>query len=107
MANAAVNRGIRNSWSLLSFARAHGKMQVGEFTNGQSGDKFSSCIFTSPEGSKCFVAFSSNLGVLTPQQIADQKDSLQVVELEPDENGVSHYSLCKQGNNAWQDVDLF
>lgn len=107
MANAAVNRGIRNSWSLLSFARAHGKMQVGQFTNGKSGDKFSSCIFTDAEGSQCFVAFSSNLGVLTPQQIAAQKDKLRVVELEPDENGVTHYSLCRQGENNWQDVDLF
>lgn len=107
MANAAVNRGIRNSWSLISFARAHGKMQVGEFTNGDTGDKFQSCIFTDMAGGRCFVSFSSNLGVLTPHEIAAQKDNLQVVELEPDENGVSHYSLCKMGDNAWQDVDLF
>lgn len=106
MANQPVMRGIKDSWSLIAFARAHGKMQVAPFENKQTGDEFKSCVFTSPSGNVCFVAFSSNLGELTPQEIARQKDELQVVELEEDENGVSHYSLCKRGNNAWEDVDL-
>lgn len=108
MANQPVNRGIKNSWSLMAFAKSHGKMQVGEFTNKESGDKFHSCIFTDPNDRNniCFVAFSSKLGELTPREIAEQKDSLQVVELEPDDNGVTHYSLCKQGVNAWEDVNL-
>lgn len=106
MATQPVNRGIKNSWSLLAFARSHGKMQVGKFTNNETGENFSSCIFTDNEGSRCFVAFSSKLGELTPSQIAAQKNQLQVVELEPDENGITHYSLCKQGANAWEDVNL-
>lgn len=82
-------------------------MKVGEFTNNETGEPFKSCAFINPETSKaCFVAFSHNLGELTPKQIAEQKDTLQVVELNPDENGVTHYSLCKQGNNAWADVEL-
>jgi hypothetical protein len=102
MANTAQNVGIKNSWSLLAFAKSHGKMQVGEFANKETGETFKSCIFTNPEdNTRCFVAFSSKMGELTPREIAEQKDSLQVVELES-----GNYSLCKQGANAWNDVDL-
>ena len=102
MANTAQNVGIKNSWSLLAFAKSHGKMQVGDFVNKETGEAFKSCIFTNPEdNSRCFVAFSSKMGELTPHEIAEQKDSLQVVELE-----TGNYSLCKQGANAWEDVEL-
>lgn len=102
MANTAQNVGIKNSWSLLAFAKSHGKMQVGEFANKETGETFKSCIFTNPDdNSRCFVAFSSKMGELTPREIAEQKDSLQVVELES-----GNYSLCKQGANAWEDVEL-
>ena len=102
MANEAKNVGIKNSWSLMAFAKSHGKMQVGDFANKENGEAFKSCIFTNPEdNSRCFVAFSSKMGELTPKQIAEQKDELQVVELES-----GNYSLCRQGANAWEDVDL-
>ena len=102
MADTAQNVGIKNSWSLLAFAKSHGKMQVGDFVNKETGEAFKSCIFTNPEdNSRCFVAFSSKMGELTPREIAEQKDSLQVVELES-----GNYSLCKQGANAWEDVEL-
>lgn len=91
---------IINSMSLMAFASKHGKMQVGEFVNAKTAECFTSCIFTKDDA-KVFVGFSSNLGVLTPAQIAAQKDSLQVVELES-----GSYKLCKQGENTWQDVDL-
>lgn len=101
--NSPVMQGIKNSWSLVAFARSHGKMQVGEFVNKESGELFKSCIFTDSNdaSSRCFVAFSSKLGVLTPKEIADKKDELQVVELES-----GHYSLCMQGSNSWESVDL-
>ena len=101
MANTAQNVGIKNSWSLISFARAHGKMKVAPFVNKETGEPFKSCAFVNSEGTTTLVAFSSNLGELTPQQIASQKDSLQVVELES-----GTFKLCKQGNNSWEDVDL-
>ena len=102
MANEAKMVGIKNSWSLLAFAKSHGKMQVGDFVNKETGEAFKSCIFTNPEdNSRCFVAFSSKMGEMSPCEIAEQKDSLQVVELES-----GNYSLCKQGANAWEDVEL-
>lgn len=102
-ANGSVMKGIVNSWSLIAFAKTHGSMQVGEFTSSVDGKGFKSCIFTDKANpaNKTFVAFSSKLGVLTPKEIAQQKDSLQVVELES-----GNFSLCKQGANSWEDVDL-
>ena len=102
MANEAKMVGIKNSWSLLAFAKSHGKMQVGEFANKETGETFKSCIFTNPEdNSRCFVAFSSKMGEMTPAEIAAKKDELQVVELES-----GNFSLCHQGANAWEDVEL-
>ena len=103
MANQPLpNQGIVNSWSLLAFAKTHGKMQVGEFANKETGESFKSCVFTNPEDqSRCFVAFSSHLGEQSPAEIASRKESLQVVQLES-----GNYSLCNTGENAWADVDL-
>ena len=101
MAGTATNVGIKNSWSLLAFARMKGKMQVGSFANKETGDTFKSCIFTDTNGNRSFVAFSSKMGELTPAQIVAMKDKLQVVELES-----GNYSLCRQGDNAWEDVNL-
>lgn len=99
--NIMANIGIKNSWSLLAFAKMKGKMQVGNFKNSETNEEFKSCIFTDTAGNRCFVAFSSNLGELTPAQISAQKDKLQVVQLES-----GNFSLCKQGENNWQDVEL-
>lgn len=87
----------------MAFAKSHGRMQVGEFVNKETNETFKSCIFTDPadQSNKTFVAFSSKMGELTPQEIAAKKDSLQVVELES-----GHFSLCNQGANSWQDVEL-
>ena len=98
--NNSNNSQIINSWSLLAFAKAHGRMQVGEFANKETGEVFKSCIFTNGD-SRCFVAFSSKMGELTPREIANMKDELQVVQLES-----GNFSLCKQGQNPWEDVDL-
>ena len=100
MATATVST-IKNSWSLIAFAKEFGpKMQVGEFVNKETGEDFKSCIFTNGE-TRTFVAFSSKMGVLSPREIAAKKNKLQVVQLES-----GHYSLCKQGENTWEDVDL-
>lgn len=100
MATATVST-IKNSWSLIAFAKEFGpKMQVGEFVNKETGEDFKSCIFTHGE-TRTFVAFSSKMGPLSPREIAAKKNELQVVQLES-----GHYSLCKQGENTWEDVDL-
>ena len=101
MATTATTVGIKNSWTLISFARTHGRMKVASFVNKETGEAFKSCAFLSSEGEVTLVAFSSKLGELTPAQIAAQKDDLQVVQLES-----GSYKLCKAGHDTWEDVDL-
>ena len=100
-ANGSQNVGIKDSWSLVSFARSHGKMKVAPFTNSETGEPFKSCAFVNSENEITLVNFSSKLGELTPAQIAAQKDDLQVVMLES-----GTYKLCKRGENNWEEVDL-
>lgn len=97
----ATTVGIQNSWTLLSFAKTHGRMKVALFVNKETGEAFKSCAFLSSGGEVTFVAFSSKLGELTPAQIAAQKDDLQVVLLES-----GSYKLCRAGHDTWEDVDL-
>ena len=96
-------KGIKNSWSLVAFAKAHGKMQIGEFTNSETGEIFKSCIFTDPnDQTRVFVGFSSKLGELSAREIVAQKDQLQVVQLNS-----GTYKLCRRGEgNAWEDIVL-
>lgn len=102
MAGTSQNVGIKNSWPLVDFAKSHGKMKVtGEMTNSNTGETFKSCAFVGPTGAVTLVGFSSNLGELTPGQIAAQKNDLQVVELES-----GNFKLCKRGTDSWEDVDL-
>lgn len=72
-----------------------------QLINSQTGEQFRSCAFVAPDGAVTLVGFSSNLGELTPKQIAQQKDELQVVQLES-----GNYKLCKAGTDTWEDVDL-
>lgn len=102
MANNSQNNEIINSWSLVSFARSHGRMKIAPFVNKDTGESFTSCAFVDGTGSvNTLVAFSSNLGELNAKQIIQQKDDLQVVELS---NG--KFKLCKKGSSSWEDVDL-
>lgn len=101
MATTATTVGIKNSWSLISFAKTHGRMKVAPFVNKETGECFKSCAFLSSDGDITLVAFSSKLGELTPKEIAAQKDDLQVVQLES-----GSYKLCKAGHDTWEDVDL-
>ena len=89
-------------WSLIAFIKEFGPtMQVGEFTNHETGEKFKSCVFTSIDNTKTFVAFSSKLGVLTEREIADMKEDLAVIK-----SKAGHYSLIKGRRKAWKDVDV-
>lgn len=94
--------GIKNSWPLVEFARANGQMKVtGTMTNSNTGEEFKSCAFVSPSGAVTLVGFSSNLGELSPSQIAENKDNLQVIQLES-----GNFKLCKRGTDSWESVDL-
>lgn len=96
------NIGIKNSWSLVAFAKAHGRMKVTKpFVNPNTGEEFKSCAFIGEDNKITLVGFSSNLGELTPQEIAAQKNDLQVVEL-----STGNFKLCKAGADSWDEVNL-
>lgn len=94
--------GIKNSWSLVEFARKNGELKIASFVNKDDGEAFKSCAFIGPDKKvNCLVGFSSNLGELTPAQIKARKDELQVVELNS-----GNYKLCATGADQWETVDL-
>lgn len=102
MANQPIMKGIIKNVSLLAYAMQNGRMSVGTFHNKVTGEEFRSCAFTNPTtGEVKFVNFSSNLGELTPQEIAAQKHDLQVVTLDGGND-----ILCRKGENSWESVEL-
>lgn len=93
---------MKNIWPLLDFARMHGKMQVAPFVDRKTGKEFRACTFTHPTMKdvtgnpvRIIVYFNSDLGVLTPKEIVEQKDELYVVRLSSGD-----YELCKNVNNT-------
>ena len=98
--NKNTNSDLVNSWSLVEFARLHGKMQVGEFENRETGEKYKSCIFTDKDGSTIYVSFYSKLGILTPQQIKERKENLNVGLL-----NTNKYVLYEVWD-GWSDVNI-
>ncbi len=93
-----VNTDLVQSWSLLEFAKLHGKMQVGTFENRETGESFKSCIFTNSNGETIYVSFYSKLGELTPLQIKEKKDTLKVGLLK-----TSKYVLYEEWE-SWEEV---
>lgn len=91
---------IIKSCDLLTFAAGR-RMQVGAFVNKETNEPFKSCIFTASNGDKCFVAFSSKLGELSPAEIARRKHDLQVVTFDS-----GNHMLCAKGESSWEDVAL-
>lgn len=110
----ANNQGIANSWSLVSFAQAKGAPKYvpsREFTNTKTGEVFNraSLAFVHPtekdeqgRAKATFVAFSSNLGELSPSEVVSRKDDLQVVELADSHS----FILCARGEGNWMDLNF-
>lgn len=102
---------ITNSVSLLAFARANGKMSVGEFTNRETGEIFTSCVFTSTKVDpttgkplRTFAHFSEKLkekGIPSAQELGKNYDHYQVVTTDK-----GNYVLCEKGESNWQEVNL-
>ena len=98
--------GIKNSWSFIAFAQAHGKPKLTkakEFTNSQTGETFTarSVAFVDQENHVCYAGFSKKIGDMDAEGIAQNADNLQVVE---QTNG--KYVLCNKGENTWEDIDI-
>ena len=98
------NSRIVNSWSFLAFCREVGakRLKYPEFTDKNTGEVFHSVAAVDGMSIKALIGFSSRLGELSPKEIADRKDGLQVVQLES-----GSYKLCKKGElPEWEDIDI-
>ena len=96
-ANAAIQRGIVNGWTLLDFIRQNGVPDLQHnIANQETGETFSALFFPSERNGKpsTMVSISSKLeGVKTLEDIFKMRKELQVVELDETHN----LKLCKQG----------
>ena len=68
------------SFLLMDFANQHGKMQVKTVANPTTNEVCSYCAFVNEQGMETKVEFGKTLGVLRPQEIADRKEQLMVVQ---------------------------
>lgn len=88
--------------SLLDFARKYGpKMQIGEFTNTETGKNFKQCVFTQENKVQTYVMFYSQLGVLSPQEISQRKNELKVGCTKE-----GKFYLHDEDIKLWEDVEL-
>ena len=68
------------SFPLMDFANQHGKMQVKTVANPTTNEVRSYCVFINEKGMETKVEFGKTLGVLHPQEIAERKEHLMVVQ---------------------------
>ena len=68
------------SMPLMDFALQHGKMQVKTVVNTTTDEVFSFCVFTNEQGIETKVQFAKDMGTLRPQEIAELKEQLVVVQ---------------------------
>lgn len=73
---------VTKGWSLLSFARIHGRMQVGFFVDKKTGNLCRKCLFTNKEGIQTYVSFGLYLENITIEEIVASKNNLFVVQME-------------------------
>lgn len=114
---AQTENRIINHWSLLAFASNFGtQLATGECTNHSTGEVYKACTFSNGD-KRTFVRFGKSLeGGLTLKEIVDQREGLQIVQLEVDAETLEKrkqegkqletYALCKKGESAWDSVDL-
>ena len=68
------------SLSLMEFSKQHGKMQVKTMANPTTNEVRSYCVFINEQGKETKVEFGKALGVLRPQEIAEKKEQLIVIQ---------------------------
>lgn len=73
---------VLKGWTLLSFARIHGRMQVGFFVDKKNGNLCRKCLFTNKDGIQTYVSFGLYLENITVEEIVASKNDLFVVQME-------------------------
>ena len=121
--NSFEEPAIVNWWSLLDFARAHGKMKripSSSHIISETGEEELSaayCIFVHPTNKDeqgnpiitAIVSFSQELGELTAKEIGEQKDNLIVAEYESGNYSLKRKEVVEEEKSSTEntDKDLF
>ncbi len=75
---------IEEVWNFLDFAKKMGQPKRATLTNNKTGETFEALLFPTPQGDREFtiVAFGSDFGKLTANEISMKRYELCVVKLE-------------------------
>ena len=99
------NSGVLNSWSFVEFSHKFTKLKYAKNLVNKAGERFTSLVAIDDAGNYTFINFSKKLGVLTPAELKERKQDLQVV-LNTGADSQEVYTLCNKGANTWEDIDI-
>ena len=113
MENNSNNNGqISANFTLMAFAMNHGKaLQAGNYVNKKTQQPFVALTFPN-DVDDIMVSVSSKLGEFNDKEelkkfVLENKDKLQVVQIDNPDYKDPLYSLCWQGARDVTDIDLF
>ena len=111
--NSNNNNGqISANFTLMAFAMNHGKaLQAGNYVNKKTQQPFVALTFPK-SADNIMVSVSSKLGEFNDKEdlkkfVLENKDKLQVVQIDNPDYKDPLYSLCWQGAHDVTDFDLF
>ena len=107
------NKGIISAnFTLMAFAMNHGKaLQAGNYVNKKTQQPFVALTFPK-SADNIMVSVSSKLGEFNDKEdlkkfVLENKDKLQVVQIDNPEYEKPLFSLCWQAVHDVTDIDLF
>lgn len=107
------NKGqITANFTLMTFAMNHGKsLQAGNYTNKKTNLPFVALTFPK-DPADIMVSVSSKLGKFNDKEelkkfVLENKDKLQVVQIDNPDYDKPLFSLCWQAVHDVTDIDLF
>ena len=106
------NGQITGNFTLMAFALQHGKkLQAGNYVNKKTLQSFVALTFPN-DVDDIMVSVSSKLGEFNDKEelkkfVLENKDKLQVVQIDNPEYDKPLFSLCWQAVHDVTDIDLF
>lgn len=89
------------TWSLVDFARKHGKMQICKSPDKNNRESYLKCRFVDNKGNNTYITVSSRMQTITKEEITTDQDRIRVGQLS---NG--KYVLYDFRWKDWEDVEL-
>ena len=89
------------TWSLVDFAKKHGKMQICKSPDKNNRESYLKCRFVDGNKNSTYVSVSSKMQNITAEEIVRDKERIRVGQLP---NG--KYVLYDFRWKDWEDVEL-